>query len=81
MEKFELIENINDLIENVLDSNFCENDYEQYIHYVDKDIDNLLDYKDNETPIEDCTIGHIAESLYLLQDILSCVNKYYKKGE
>lgn len=68
------MEEIKNLIEEVAISNFCENDIDQYLRYLDRDIENLQELKERVEYEEDlCLCNHCIEEIYLLQDIIKVV--------
>lgn len=70
------VANIKNLIEDVMCANFCEDDPKTYLHYIEKDIDAVCDFKENSKYMEDeCIYNHILEELYLLQDIIHTIYK------
>ena len=70
--------NIKELIDNVISANFCEDNVEQYIKYLDKDLDRIVELKDKTEYMEDeCLCNHLIEEIELLKDI---INTIYKGG-
>ena len=67
-------ENVQLLIEDVLASNFCEDNVEQYIKYLDKDLDEIEELYINEK-IDCCLVNHLFEEIELLQDIIKTIYK------
>ena len=73
MNNNEKIELIKEMIKGVMCSNFCEDDTETYMNYLEKDLNELEDYKISDTIIDYCTIGHLTEEIWLLQDIIKII--------
>ena len=67
-------ENVQLLIEDVLAMNFCEDNVEQYIKYLDKDLDNIEEMH-NKNEIDTCLANHIIEEIELLKDIIQTIYK------
>ena len=70
-EKLEKIERIENLIDYVMEQNFCEDDTKTYLHYLDNDLEELQKAKDNCKYMEDeCLFNHCIEQTILLQQII-----------
>ena len=68
------MEKIKNLIEEVAIANFCEDDIDQYLRYLDIDVKALQELKKRAENEEDfCLYNHCLEEIYLLQDIIKVV--------
>lgn len=65
-------EHIKNLIEDVMCANFCEDDPQQYIKYLDIDLDRVVELKDKE---DECLYNHLIEEIELLKDIIQTIYK------
>lgn len=77
-EEPEKLEQVENLIDFVVGDNLCENT-KQYIDYLNKDLENLQQLKENTKYMEDeCLCNHCIESIVLLQEII-CIVKGVKE--
>lgn len=67
-------ENVQLLIEDVLASNFCEDNVEQYIKYLDKDLD-MVEFFKQKNQLDDILAKHLIEEIELLKDIIQTIYK------
>ena len=67
-------ENVQLLIEDVLASNFCEDNVEQYIKYLDKDLD-MIEFFEQNNQLDDILAKHLIEEVELLKDIIQTIYK------
>lgn len=67
-------ENVQLLIEDVLASNFCEDNVEQYIKYLDKDLDDIEELQHNHK-LDNILAKHLIEEVELLKDIIKTIYK------
>ena len=68
------LDNVQLLIEDVLAMNFCEDNLEQYIKYLDKDLDDVEKLQHNHE-IDHCLANHLIEEIELLKDIINTIYK------
>lgn len=66
--------NIKKLIDNVLLANFCEGNVEQYIKYLDKDLE-MIDFFKQKNQLDDILAKHLIEEIELLKDIINTIYK------
>lgn len=65
-------ENVQLFIEDVLASNFCEDNVEQYIKYLDKDLD-MIEFFKQKNQLDDILAKHLIEEIVLLKDIIQTI--------
>lgn len=68
------LDNVQLLIEDVLAMNFCEDNVEQYIKYLDKDLD-MIDFFKQKNKLDDILANHLIEEIELLKDIINTIYK------
>lgn len=67
-------EHIKNLIEDVMCANFCEDDPQQYVKYLDKDLDEIEKLQHNHE-LDHCLANHLIEEIELLKDIIQTIYK------
>ena len=67
-------EHIKNLIEDVMCANYCENEPQQYIKYLKKDLD-LIEVLYSNDAINNIEMNHLIEELELLKDIINTIYK------
>ena len=67
-------EHIKNLIDDVLLANFCEDNVEQYIKYLDKDLD-MIEFFKQKNQLDDILAKHLIEEIVLLKDIIQTIYK------
>ena len=67
-------EHIKNLIDDVMCANLCEDNPQQYVKYLKKDLDliEILYYND---AIDNIEMNHLIEELELLKDIINTIYK------